>query len=490
MGALMPFIPLYMKQLGLSSTETGLLIGVMPFIAFFVQPLFGAVADKTRKPKVVLIVCLICSGIFFNLLLLPGKFRTGPCDISHRIRFECFSDKIVAYNELCDTYNNTQQTNSSDILDMLINANKFQTPCTIMCNRHEYQTENSNSCSFENGTIKPCDKAKGGNIKTKELLDYNFRDMSMCQMRHLENVSQGWNITCKIGTYDICNINCRTVCPSINSKSFWIFAGIFLCANIFFAPILSLTDAMAYNIFGDKRHLWGRQRLWGTVGFAISSMTATVIRDVTKDEGGAVDYSISFYIYGSMCLISSLVVTTLAVPETFHCHRMLSNVTTLLRIPKVIGFFLVVICLGMMQSVWIGFLFWYLEDLGSNQIIIGLSCVTTAFSEIVFLSISGKIIQLIDHLPCLYISLLAYSIRHLSYSFLTNSWFVLPIELLHGICLGLMYAAASAYASIISPEGTVATMQGLIAGCYFGFGKHTCPFFVKHCREKSYPPKF
>ena len=478
MGSLIPFIPLYMKQLGLSTTETGLLIGVMPFIAFFVQPLFGAIADKTRKPKVVLILCLICSGIFFGLLLLPGKFRDESCALSHSIRFECRGEDIVAYSEQC-LLNNISQINTINMFEKLINNEKFQSSCTSLCNQYEYHFVNFSTCTHENSAMQMCDVVEGRNITTKNLVSYNTKDMSKCQIHHLEKASRFWNITCKSGFYNICSMKCDDTCPSVsNSKSFWIFSGIYLCANIFFAPILSLIDAMAYNIFGDKRHLWGRQRLWGTFGFAVFSMTTTTIRDLTKQEDGTVDYSISFYMYGSLCLVSALVVTILDVPETFHCHRMLSNVTTLLRIPKVIGFCLVVTCLGVMQSVWLGFLFWYLEDMGSKQIIIGLCCVTTAFSEIVILSISGKIIQLIGHLPCLYISLLAYGVRHLSYSFLTNAWFVLPIELLHGVCLGLMYAAASAYASIISPEGMAATMQGLIAGLYFGFGKdlfsHVC----------------
>ena len=79
-GSLMPFIPVYMKQLGLSPTEAGILIGAMPFVSFFVQPVFGAIADKTRKHKLVLICCLILSGISFgSLLLTPRKNDAGSC---------------------------------------------------------------------------------------------------------------------------------------------------------------------------------------------------------------------------------------------------------------------------------------------------------------------------------------------------------------------------------------------------------------------------
>ena len=47
----------------------------------------------------------------------------------------------------------------------------------------------------------------------------------------------------------------------------------------------------------------------------------------------------------------------------------------------------------------------------------------------------------------------------------------LKFRTLHGVCFWLMYAAACAYASIISPAGMSATVQGLIGGLHFGFGK-------------------
>jgi hypothetical protein len=78
---------------------------------------------------------------------------------------------------------------------------------------------------------------------------------------------------------------------------------------------------------------------------------------------------------------------------------------------------------------------------------------------------------------CLYIAFVAYTVRFIGYSFLTNAWFVLPIELLHGLTFGLMWAAATSYGSIITPPGMSGTIQGLISGVHFGFGNYILYLF-------------
>ena len=68
------------------------------------------------------------------------------------------------------------------------------------------------------------------------------------------------------------------------------------------------------------------------------------------------------------------------------------------------------------------------------------------------------------------VHIFSYGLRFLGYFLLTNPWFVLFLEPLHGITFGLMYAAASSYASSITPPGMHGTIQGLIGGIHFGTG--------------------
>ena len=85
--------------------------------------------------------------------------------------------------------------------------------------------------------------------------------------------------------------------------------------------------------------------------------------------------------------------------------------------------------------------------------------------------LSGYFIQRLGYVGCLYFALVCYSIRLFVYSIVDNPWVVLTVEPLHCVTFGLMYAAASSYASVIAPAGMAATLQGLIGGIHFGIGE-------------------
>lgn len=72
--------------------------------------------------------------------------------------------------------------------------------------------------------------------------------------------------------------------------------------------------------------------------------------------------------------------------------------------------------------------------------------------------------------------LFAFGIRFLLYSTLTNPWWCLPIELLHGPTYGLFYATMASYASMIAPPGTDTTVQGLVGAIFEGIGE--CNIFL------------
>ena len=48
-GSLLPYLALFMKGIGLTASQTGIIYGVMPFVSFLVKPVFGLVADKFQQ---------------------------------------------------------------------------------------------------------------------------------------------------------------------------------------------------------------------------------------------------------------------------------------------------------------------------------------------------------------------------------------------------------------------------------------------------------
>lgn len=70
-GSLVPFMSLYMQHVGLRPDQIGTLQAIRPIVTMTSAPLWGGVADRTGKKKLVLVVS------FMNLLCIPPP-HTSP----------------------------------------------------------------------------------------------------------------------------------------------------------------------------------------------------------------------------------------------------------------------------------------------------------------------------------------------------------------------------------------------------------------------------
>ena len=65
------YFPIYLKQLGLSASYVGILLGVIPFARGAGAPIMGYVADETNSRKLVFLLSLASHTILPILLLIP-----------------------------------------------------------------------------------------------------------------------------------------------------------------------------------------------------------------------------------------------------------------------------------------------------------------------------------------------------------------------------------------------------------------------------------
>ncbi|MBL9039555.1 MAG: MFS transporter, partial [Archangium sp.] len=67
-GVLLPFLPAYLRALGLSASEAGVAQAVSPVVMLVVPPLWGHLADRTGRHGRVLVT--LCLGTGAGLVLL------------------------------------------------------------------------------------------------------------------------------------------------------------------------------------------------------------------------------------------------------------------------------------------------------------------------------------------------------------------------------------------------------------------------------------
>ncbi|KAL4222261.1 hypothetical protein ACF0H5_018298 [Mactra antiquata] len=492
-GNLNPFLPVFVKQLGLSSTETGIIFGLLPFIAFLICPLIGALADKARKHILTLTICILLSGILHCLLLLvPSKTCEVQSDSNHNVELEQhFKNSLEFLNCTINSPQSYQHLISNSpscesLVDAILadNGHINISECQGRCNEWMDAQQNLTNLRQPVGLSKlsewrVClDEDNNCNIQLSNPND-GVHQVHAAYNVLSSNIVALDNLTEIIDTYV-----CQQLCDNPNATSsgrctirdsydrtFWLTLLIFLFCSIAVSPVSSLMDALAYATLGNRRNEWGKQRLFGTLGCGLLAVTSSFAMDAMSKSGTGINYSISFYIYMALGIMTCIIVHFLDVSEDVQCSHMLKNIKFVLKYPKIVIFLIVILCLGILNSVVQTFLFWYLQELGSTQSVLGLSILAQCIPEMIAFFGSGYVIEHIGHTTCLYLALLGYAVRFFSYSYLMNAWYVLLIEPFHSVTFGLMFSASTSYCSIIAPDGMSATIQGLLGGLYYGFGK-------------------
>ncbi|CAM9243107.1 unnamed protein product, partial [Laminaria digitata] len=148
----------------------------------------------------------------------------------------------------------------------------------------------------------------------------------------------------------------------------------------------------------------------------------------------------------------------------------LTVVCIMLGTPCKASFFAAVGFSGMGAGVIDTFLFIRLEELGGSHLLCGLARLIMCLAEVPFFYLSGALVRRMGVRGVVSLAQLAYLTRFIYYSVLREPWWVLPVEVLHGVTFAAMWAATTDYAHEIAPEHMKATMQGLVTGLHWGLG--------------------
>ncbi|KAL1122991.1 hypothetical protein AAG570_003315 [Ranatra chinensis] len=243
----------------------------------------------------------------------------------------------------------------------------------------------------------------------------------------------------------------------------------------------SISDAICFDILGDgEQRNYGQQRVWGTIGFGLSALVGGYLIDKTSYGLDVKNYTPAYALAVGLMLLDVATCCKLKFPPLPKSESIVRSITSLVKQPAVLTFLIYAMLVGICDAAMIFYLLWYLEDLAkvTNQIeniklLQGLTVACeTLFGEVVFFYISGYVISRLGYGHCLTLCFALYALRLGLVSALPSPWWILPVEtFMQGPTYALCYATIVGYASQVSPPGTSATMQGLVAGMDDGIGK-------------------
>lgn len=490
-----PFLPVYARQLGFSGVIVGMIYTVLPITGMLAKPIFGAIADRFRLQKTLFLAFQIVTAISFFVIQFIPEIQTEStarsavldCDAEIYFRFcskdidSCTADRLVA-----ETSSNN--TTISCELECAVNATFMKEMCEgwhipSYCGI----TSDNNSIQFD--AEVPLHHTMQTDSKNGSCLHFRVYRISVGDPSHNSFHVQ----YCRKLNVAQCRVQCRHTAvdevfrdSTVNDENvtdiyqFWLFFLLMIISWVSMAVVVSVGDAICFEMLGDQSSHFGYQRLWGTIGWGIFAIISGLLVDEFSKGLTQKNYTVVFYLMLVMLLFDVIVSSRLKHSQTKLSTNIVRDVGKLLSELRIVIFILWCIAVGLSTGLQWNFLFWHLEDLATSQgcemlqwiktiegLVMGVQCFG---GELPFFFLSGRILRKIGHIHAMSLVLFAFGVRFLIYSILTNPWWCLPVELFQGFTFGLFYATMASYASIVAPPGTEATVQGTVGAVFEGIG--------------------
>jgi PPP family 3-phenylpropionic acid transporter len=242
-----------------------------------------------------------------------------------------------------------------------------------------------------------------------------------------------------------------------------------LSMSFFLAPASSFADNSTMHTLGEKKALYGRIRIGGSIGFAVA---APVVGYVIQNEG----LRIAFWIAAGLYFLAMLDSQNFDHGVRSGRPAAHGGVSALLSNPRWLVFLGIAFAGGLAMTGANNYLFPLMKELGAKASMMGFALSVGTFLEYPVLFFGNHLIRWFKPFGLYVIAMVLTALRLILFGLNTSPDLILLIQLLNGVSFAAMWMAGVAYAHEHAPAGMTTTAQGLFAAMVFGIGSATGGF--------------
>jgi len=404
---------IYYKHLGLTSYEVGIIFLVECIFSSLMVPLVGVVADKLKKPRVV-ISTVITIGIVSVLtqFFIPYASVSGDNHRQYEICAEGLdnttSDLILKFNETFTCfYTNSSQTNTTQIYSAIKSV-----------------TDNS---------------------------------ITLGQTDDVTNAS------CVTATCDV------TTNRVTFSTTFWLTTLMVAVSALGHRGGESTINSSVLQHLGggEQKKKFGKQLMWAAMGGAIMIGSVGCLKDFVERTRGQSDrlmFLPMFLCNGFFWVLAVATVMLIPFKHGKTSSILLSDIKKVVWNIRSVALLIVLWSYGVDQAMLANYLFWYAETkLQASGTILGISVlVGTVFALPVF-AFNNKVIKKLGCDVIISFTMVSFAVRFFLYTIINQSWMLIPMEIIfRPISYALAWTTICIKASNISPKGLEATTMAIV----------------------------
>ncbi|MBB5174477.1 MFS transporter [Texcoconibacillus texcoconensis] len=229
----------------------------------------------------------------------------------------------------------------------------------------------------------------------------------------------------------------------------------------FMSPVGGLNDSLAQKVSIQEGVSFGSIRMWGSLGFGISSLAGGYILS-------AIGLEYIFYVFFFYSLLALLFCWYAPDRKPSNKPAKLKNAAKLLIEPKLMLFLMMIIFITITHRTSDTFIGIYIQELGGTETLIGWAWFIGVVTEAAVFAFSIYWFRKFHPLTFMTLAAALYFLRWVLMTVAPDPTFVLFIQVLHGICFGIFYLSAFQFINRIIPEELQATGHLLFISVFFG----------------------
>lgn len=245
-------------------------------------------------------------------------------------------------------------------------------------------------------------------------------------------------------------------------KSFW---SILLLCGIFFtfmAPTGALGDSLTQRVTASAGISFGKVRMWGSIGFAITSLVAGQVFSVIGIEN--ILYLFLFYAVIAFCIVWKVTdVENKQKPVSLRgAFKVAAN-------PRFFLFLFMIVFITVPHRTNDSFIGIYIKSLGGSETLIGWAWFIAVVAEAVVFLFSSYWMARSNEIMFLIIAAFIYCIRWFLFSVIESPYQLIFLQVLHGLSYGVFYLCSFQFVTKLVPKEFQATGQLLFLSTFFAF---------------------
>jgi MFS transporter, PPP family, 3-phenylpropionic acid transporter len=239
-----------------------------------------------------------------------------------------------------------------------------------------------------------------------------------------------------------------------HTQSFGVILLITILMAIVTSPMNTLLDSTALVLLGERRDLYGQYRLWGSVGYIITSFSFGQI---------AQRYGMQWIFTGYISFIALFMLFSFRLP--IQRPRVVSTlnkgILQLLNQRSWAMFTASIVVMSISFYSVLSFLGVYIIRIGGTEGLVGLVGSLGAIVEIPFLFSASGFIRRYGSRAMLIVGYLGYFGRLAVYAVMPSPYWAIPAVIFNGVSYGFYQPSAIAFVDEITPPQWKGTSMGL-----------------------------